>query len=61
MNEELRLKWQYRRLMIETPIALFLVFYSAQEYGWGFTLHWLRFFAVNVSILVALTKKLKWM
>jgi hypothetical protein len=56
-----RLRWQLRRLAIEAPIALYLIFLSANEHGWGTTLYWLKFFAVNVSILVALTKKLKWM
>ena len=61
MTEEERLKWQYCRLMIEIPIALFLIHLSVKEYGWGTTLYWLKYFSVNVSILVALTKKLGWM
>ena len=59
--ERRRQIWQYRRLMLETPIALYLIFLSAREYGWAFTAYWLKFFFVNVSMLVALTKKLKWM
>ena len=61
MTEEEKLRWQYRRLMIEIPVAIFLIHLSAREYGWGTTLDWLKYVSVNVSILVALTKKLNWM
>jgi hypothetical protein len=60
MNDR-RLQWQLRRLVIEIPIALLLIWWSGRTDGWPVTLSWLKFFAVNVSILVALTKKLKWM
>ena len=60
-EQERRLMWQYCRLIVEIPIALYLIHVSAREYGWGTTLYWLKYFSINVPLLVALTKKLGWM
>jgi hypothetical protein len=60
-RERKRMEWQYRRLIVEIPVALLLIHLSIKENGWPSTYYWLKYFSVNVSILVALTKKLKWM